>query len=76
MKQTIVLKFYDRLDITKSFLASQGMTVLHWAAFHNRPKHVQILMDRGVNVLTKDIDGKTALHWAAQVSWRLLMSSS
>ena len=43
------------------------MTALHWAAFHNRPEHLRYLLQRGANTLTQDIDGKTPLHWAAQV---------
>ncbi|XP_064601004.1 ankyrin-3-like [Liolophura sinensis] len=44
----------------------EGMTALHWAAFHDRPNHVRILLERGADIFREDIDGKTALHWAAQ----------
>ena len=46
----------------------QQMTALHWAAFHKRPDHVQELVEKGTNILATDVDGKLALHWAAQVS--------
>ena len=39
------------------------MTPLHWAAFHNRPKHAAILLKAGSNITAKDIEGKTPLHW-------------
>ncbi|XP_041370509.1 uncharacterized protein LOC121384261 [Gigantopelta aegis] len=45
---------------------NEQMTALHWAAFHKRPDHVQELVARGANILATDIDGKLALHWAAQ----------
>lgn len=46
----------------------QGMTSLHWAAFHNRPQHTQTLLHRGADLTLVDKDLKTALHWAVQVS--------
>ncbi|XP_022091648.1 inversin-B-like [Acanthaster planci] len=45
---------------------NDGMTALHWAAFHNRPEHVQLLMLRGGDLYSVDVDGKTPLHWASQ----------
>ncbi|XP_077992903.1 uncharacterized protein LOC144446931 [Glandiceps talaboti] len=45
---------------------NEGMTALHWAAFHNRPEHVQLLMLKGSDIYSADIDGKTPLHWASQ----------
>jgi len=45
------------------------MTPLHWAAFHGRVSHVELLIERGTDVGLQDIDGKTALHWAAQVEY-------
>ncbi|XP_038070597.1 uncharacterized protein LOC119739656 isoform X2 [Patiria miniata] len=45
---------------------NDGMTALHWAAFHNRPEHVQLLMLRGGDLFSVDVDGKTPLHWASQ----------
>ncbi|XP_071793037.1 uncharacterized protein [Asterias amurensis] len=45
---------------------NDGMTALHWAAFHNRPEHVQLLMLRGADLYCVDVDGKTPLHWASQ----------
>ncbi|XP_077869630.1 ankyrin repeat domain-containing protein 55-like, partial [Saccoglossus kowalevskii] len=38
---------------------SEGMTALHWAAFHNQPQHVQLLMLKGSDIYNTDIDGKT-----------------
>jgi len=45
----------------------QLMTALHWAAFHRRPEHVQLLVSKGANLMATDCDGQTALHWAARV---------
>jgi len=45
------------------------MTSLHWAAFHNRPQHVQTLLHKGADLTLVDKDLKTALHWAVQVSY-------
>jgi ankyrin repeat protein len=43
------------------------MTALHWASFHNRPAHVQALLQKGADPTLVDKDFKTALHWAVQV---------
>lgn len=43
------------------------MTALHWASFHNRPEHVQALLQKGADPTLVDKDFKTALHWAVQV---------
>ena len=43
------------------------MSALHWSSFHNRAQHMEILIAKGAEVNLRDIDGKTALHWAAQV---------
>ena len=43
------------------------MTALHWAAFHGRTGHVKLLMEKKADILSRDTDGKLALHWAAQV---------
>ena len=43
------------------------MTALHWASFHARPDHVRQLLGKGADAGLADIDGKIALHWAAQV---------
>ncbi|XP_022339647.2 uncharacterized protein LOC111134678 isoform X2 [Crassostrea virginica] len=45
---------------------NERMTALHWAAFHNRPEHLQLLLMSGANMYSQDIDGKTPLHWAAE----------
>ncbi|KAL0628319.1 hypothetical protein AAY473_001639 [Plecturocebus cupreus] len=49
---------------TKKF--GQGMTPLHWAAFHNQPQHTQTLLKKGADPTLVDKDFKTALHWAVQ----------
>ncbi|XP_060076580.1 protein phosphatase 1 regulatory subunit 12A-like [Ylistrum balloti] len=45
---------------------NEKMTPLHWAAFHDRPEHVQMLIMHGSDMTCQDVDNKTALHWAAQ----------
>lgn len=41
------------------------MTPLHWAAFHNHSKHIQLLLDAAANPLPLDMEGKTPLHWTS-----------
>ncbi|XP_071991832.1 ankyrin repeat domain-containing protein 55 isoform X4 [Engystomops pustulosus] len=53
---------------------NEGMTSLHWAAFHNRPQHVQNLLQKGADPTLVDKDFKTALHWAVQSGNRVLCS--
>uniref|UniRef100_A0AAY4DUH6 Ankyrin repeat domain-containing protein 55 n=1 Tax=Denticeps clupeoides TaxID=299321 RepID=A0AAY4DUH6_9TELE len=53
---------------------NEGMTALHWASFHNRPQHVQALLQKGADPTLVDKDFKTALHWAVQTGSRLLCS--
>ncbi|XP_066887091.1 ankyrin repeat domain-containing protein 55 isoform X3 [Kogia breviceps] len=53
---------------------SEGMTPLHWAAFHNRPQHTQMLLKKGADPTVVDKDFKTALHWAVQSGNRILCS--
>ncbi|XP_029475487.1 ankyrin repeat domain-containing protein 55 [Rhinatrema bivittatum] len=53
---------------------NEGMTSLHWAAFHNRPPHVQTLLQKGADPTLVDKDFKTALHWAVQSGNRILCS--
>ncbi|XP_069779180.1 ankyrin repeat domain-containing protein 55 [Narcine bancroftii] len=53
---------------------SEGMTPLHWAAFHNRPQHVQALLQKGADPTLVDKDFKTALHWAVQSGNRVMTS--
>ncbi|RUS70790.1 hypothetical protein EGW08_021449, partial [Elysia chlorotica] len=48
------------------FSALQLMTAMHWAAFHDRPDHLMQLIQKGGDVLARDVDGKLPLHWAAQ----------
>ncbi|XP_043830917.1 ankyrin repeat domain-containing protein 55 isoform X2 [Dromiciops gliroides] len=51
---------------------NEGMTPLHWAAFHNRPQHAQILLEKGADPTLVDKDFRTALHWAAQSGNKIL----
>ncbi|XP_050185886.1 ankyrin repeat domain-containing protein 55 isoform X3 [Myiozetetes cayanensis] len=53
---------------------NEGMTSLHWAAFHNRPQHTQTLLHKGADPTLVDKDFKTALHWAVQSGNRVLCS--
>jgi len=43
---------------------ASGMTPLMWACYHNRPKNVAKLLKYGADLDEKDIEGKTACHWA------------
>ncbi|XP_045427648.1 ankyrin repeat domain-containing protein 55 isoform X2 [Pipistrellus kuhlii] len=52
----------------------EGMTPLHWAAFHNQPQHAQVLLRSGADPTLVDKDFQTALHWAVQSGNRLLCS--
>ncbi|KAK6494709.1 ankyrin repeat domain-containing protein 55 [Huso huso] len=53
---------------------NEGMTPIHWAAFHNRPQHVQALLQKGADPTLVDKDFKTTLHWAVQSGNRLMCS--
>ncbi|NXG80128.1 ANR55 protein, partial [Baryphthengus martii] len=53
---------------------NEGMTSLHWAAFHNMPQHTQTLLHKGADLTLVDKDFKTALHWAVQSGNRILCS--
>ncbi|NXX81635.1 ANR55 protein, partial [Urocolius indicus] len=53
---------------------NEGMTSLHWAAFHNRPQHTQTLLHKGADLTLVDKDFKTPLHWAVQSGNRTLCS--
>nr|XP_019598522.1 PREDICTED: ankyrin repeat domain-containing protein 55 [Rhinolophus sinicus] len=54
---------------------TEGMTPLHWAAFHNQPQHTQMLLKKGADPTLVDKDFKTALHWAVQSGNRILCST-
>lgn len=45
---------------------NEGMTALHWAAFHGRTGHVKKLVEKKADLISRDTDGKLPLHWAAQ----------
>lgn len=47
------------------FLDEECMTPLMWAAFYGNSANVKLLLKAGSNAYLKDIEGKTALHWAA-----------
>lgn len=51
----------------QTYFDPQGMTALHWAAFHGRTGHVKLLVGKKADPLSRDTDGKLPLHWAAQV---------
>ncbi|OCU02504.1 ankyrin repeat domain-containing protein 55 isoform X2 [Xenopus laevis] len=53
---------------------NEGMTSLHWAAFHNRPQHAQALLQKEADPTLVDKDFKTPLHWAVQSGNRILCS--
>ena len=42
-----------------------GMTPVMWACFHNRPRIVKRLLKHGADLLEKDNDGKTAMHFVS-----------
>ncbi|ESO93127.1 hypothetical protein LOTGIDRAFT_119831, partial [Lottia gigantea] len=69
--------YHQNISILNALLQSLGeddinkadkefMTALHWAAFHNRPEHLDELIQKGADYFAQDVDGKTPLHWAAQ----------
>ncbi|XP_041126586.1 ankyrin repeat domain-containing protein 55-like [Polyodon spathula] len=53
---------------------NEGMTPIHWSAFHNRPQHVQALLQKGADPTLVDKDFKTTLHWAVQSGNRNMCS--
>lgn len=42
------------------------MTALMWAAFHGKPNHIKMLLEKGADPAIKDVDGMTAVHWSVQ----------
>eukprot|EP00730_Choanoeca_flexa_P002516 TRINITY_DN11078_c0_g1_i1.p1 TRINITY_DN11078_c0_g1~~TRINITY_DN11078_c0_g1_i1.p1 ORF type:complete len:1134 (+),score=123.20 TRINITY_DN11078_c0_g1_i1:36-3404(+) len=58
----ILLQSCPQLDINVTDEA--GMTPLMWAAYNNAPKMIKRLLKLGAELNEKDIDGKTAMHWA------------
>ena len=42
-----------------------GQSALHLAAAYGHDEIVKLLLGEGVGVTLKDLDGRTALHWAA-----------
>ncbi|KAG7280786.1 hypothetical protein CRUP_035451, partial [Coryphaenoides rupestris] len=63
-----------RLPLHAATAENDGMTALHWASFHNRPAHVQALLQKGADPTLVDKDFKTALHWAVQSGSRYMCS--
>ena len=51
-----------RIDI----LDGEACTPLIWAAFHNRPKLLKWLIERGANIDHQDRNGYCALHYVSQ----------
>lgn len=60
------------LEVTQALLAAgadlatDGASYLFMVAGGNRADLVKLLVDKGVNVNSKDDDGKTALHYACE----------
>lgn len=42
------------------------MTALMWAAFHGKPNHIKVLLEKGADPAISDVDGMTAVHWSVQ----------
>ena len=42
------------------------MTALMWAAFHGKPSHIKLLLEKGADPALGDVDGMTAVHWSVQ----------
>lgn len=61
---TLLLNGLTKREI--NFPDHELMTAVHWAAFHDRPEHLMQLIQKGGDVLARDVDGKLPLHWAAQ----------
>jgi ankyrin repeat protein len=56
----------DHHGVDVNCVDETGMTPLMWAACHDNPPMVSALIDRGAEMLEKDIDGKTAMDWAVR----------
>ena len=42
------------------------MTALMWAAFHGKPNHIKVLLEKRADPAISDVDGMTAVHWSVQ----------
>ena len=42
------------------------MTALMWAAFHGKPNHIKVLLEKGADPAISDMDGMMAVHWSVQ----------
>lgn len=63
-KPMCILIDHHRVDVNT--VDDAGMTPLMWAACHDNAPMVGALMERGAEMLEKDIDGKTAMDWAVR----------
>eukprot|EP00055_Hartaetosiga_balthica_P007824 m.27578 g.27578 ORF g.27578 m.27578 type:complete len:1085 (+) comp5957_c0_seq1:54-3308(+) len=59
---TLMLQKVPQLNINAQ--DGQGMTPIMWSCFNNRAQTTKILLKKGAALDEKDIDGKTAMHWA------------
>jgi ankyrin repeat protein len=59
----LLLKHANELDINE--VDDEQMTPLHLAVYHNHVSHAKLLVRRKANTQLTDVEGKTALHWAA-----------
>lgn len=58
----IFLEEWADLDIKESY---DGLTALHIAAADGQETIVQLLLEKGADVMARSKHGETALHWAA-----------
>ena len=51
-------EFYQLTD-------NRGMNALHWSCFHGSLPHSKELLKMGLDIMSRDSEGKTPAHWAA-----------
>lgn len=59
----LIAKFLDGASVDET--DGEGMTAAHWSAFHNHAKHLDLLIDKGCNLLLADKEGRVPLHWTS-----------